>query len=283
MEDENKNEINKEISDINKNFDDNKKEEVDDNKKEIIISKEILENYIEHNINNIDNLISLKKNINKFGKIEKIEKYSKDINEIIHDLILKSDKNIRFKYFIEDEIYFNPKYDKLRKIDILNDFDLAQLIELNNSLKNSFNLYLEKIFSSRKNEFYNLIISRINNINDIKKVYDLIEENQILINKIGQSFDEKINDDNLNISIDISDLIVFCVENKFKLEKKLIHILKKNKNEKLFKEVLIQLINSGDNNDLIIKKCFNYLENEPLLFLEIINLKKDKYYNKFLK
>ena len=127
MEDENKNEINKEISDINKNFDNDKREINDDNKKEIIISKEILENYIEHNINNIDNLISLKKNINKFGNIEKIEKYSKDINEIIHELILKSDKNIRFKYFIEDEIYFNPKYDELRKIDILNDFDLVQI------------------------------------------------------------------------------------------------------------------------------------------------------------
>ena len=246
------------------------------------IPSDIFDKYIELNNDDIDKLCNLREIINNYYKDLKL---TKDINDIIHEQILKLNKNTDFNFFIKDDIYFKNEYVPKRTLDILSGYDLDKLIELNNFLKKEQNINLVNIFSSQKEELYKKITHLISNIIDIEKIFSIIDnENQILNDYIGKSFEILLNpensDNNSNIN-NIYKLIDFCVNKKFELEKKLIEILKVHKNKNIFKEVVIQLINSG--NDILIQKSLDYLENDLILLLEMINSNQDiikKYLNK---
>ena len=241
------------------------------------IPSDIFDKYIELNKDDVDKLCNLREIINHYYKDLKLKK---DFNEVIHEQIITLNKNKEYNYFIKDDIYFKNEYESKRTLDIFDGYDLDKLIELNNFLKKEQNNNLENIFSSQKEELYKTITSLIKCINGIKKLFSIIEkENQILNNYIGNSFKTLLNEENLdnNKINDIYNLVVFCIRNKLDLGNKLIEILKVYKDKNIFKNVVILLINSG--NDILIQRSLDYLEDDLFLLLEIINSNKDVVIN----
>ena len=255
--------------------------EVNNNKKSLDcfeISSKVFKEYIRINQdNNIDFFLNLEKLFKLFCKDANLEN---EINEIIDNRIKGLNIEEKVNYFLGNEININEenKYKKKRALNMLDGLDIDSLINLNNKLKKEKKINIEQIFSSQKNELYTKIISAIKNIKDIKSIYfsELIkEENQNLNKYLVIKFEEllkEISDENNHIK-DISDLIIYCINKKLDLENKLIEILKKDNNKNIYKEVIIQLINTEESS--MIKKCFNYLEDNNILFLNIINQQKD--------
>ena len=242
------------------------------------ISSKVFKEYIRINQdNNIDFFLNLEKLFKLFCKDANLEN---EINEIIDNKIKGLNIEEKVNYFLGNEININEenKYKKKRALNMLDGLDIDSLINLNNKLKKEKKINIEQIFSSQKNELYTKIISAIKNIKDIKSIYfsELIkEENQNLNKYLVIKFEKllkEISDENNHIK-DISDLIIYCINKKLDLENKLIEILKKDNNKNIYKEVIIQLINTEESS--MIKKCFNYLEDNNILFLNIINQQKD--------
>ena len=75
------------------------------------IPSDIFDKYIELNNDDIDKLCNLREIINNYYKDLKL---TKDINEIIHEQILKLNKNTDFNFFIKDDIYFKNEYESKR-------------------------------------------------------------------------------------------------------------------------------------------------------------------------
>ena len=86
-------------------------------------------------------------------------------------------------------------------------------------------------------------------------------------------FKEKIEQKNIGYEKEISDLIFFCFEKKLELKDKLIEILLNHRYKEIIKGVTSQLINKNDKN--LIEWILEYLSNDIILLLEIINLNKD--------
>ena len=192
------------------------------------ISSKVFKEYIRINQdNNIDFFLNLEKLFKLFCKDANLEN---EINEIIDNKIKGLNIEEKVNYFLGNEININEenKYKKKRTLNMLDGLDIDSLINLNNKLKKEKKINIEQIFSSQKNELYTKIISAIKNIKDIKSIYfsELIkEENQNLNECLVVKFEEllkEISDENNHIK-DISDLIIYCINKKFDLEKKLIN------------------------------------------------------------
>ena len=92
-------------------------------------------------------------------------------------------------------------------------------------------------------------------------------------------FKEKIEQKNIGYENEISDLIFFCFEKKLELKDKLIEILLNHRYKEIIKGVTSQLMNKNDKN--LIEWILEYLSNDIILLLEIINLNKDVMINYF--
>ena len=227
----------------------------------LLISDEIIEKYIDLNNINIDNLFHLKNIINSLGKEEK---FPKDINKIIHDLILKSDENKREKYFTKDEIYFKDEYVNLRTIDILKGFNIDKLIEINKNIKfERPNNNLENIFYSNLNELFELIKQNIQNINDIKNLDVLFETKQekfkkeIIENLLTNKSDISLSSEDINLIFDVYKRNKYIFPNKLDI------------NVKLFEGAIDmnQIKNILEISDHNIKYFFKILNNNKILEL----------------
>jgi len=223
-------------------------------------SKEIIIKYINWNINNIDTLFHLKNIIINLGKAKD---FPKDINKIIHNLILESDENKRENYFTKDDIYFKDEYKELRSIDILKGFNIDKLIDINQKIKvERPNNNLEKIFNSNLKELNDLIKQNVHNINNIKKLDELFETKH---EKLKKEIIENIltNADITISSEDINLIFNFYKNNQYILPKEI------NMNIKLFEGALdmMQIKKILEISDHDIKYFFKLLSNDKILEL----------------
>ena len=246
----------------------------------------------------------MKKIIKEFSNDYELKK---KINEIIHELILNSDENIREKYFIKDSIYFNNDYEKSRSIKILKGFYFKKLIKINEKIKSIRKSNLEKIFSSNLNELYEHIKENIEDINDIKSLDNLFEKKdenflnlkkEVIINLLSKNenlllksedVDFIINfylTNNLTFPIDLMNKLLenatdmTQIQNILKLSNKKVTFFKILNNEKIN-----ELYKKQKDKKIKIKECLELNTNEDInsFFEEIMNNEGNKLILNFLE